>query len=61
MSNLVWLKNFLKLEASVASLIKNAASEKSQMSERIEKIESNVVLVKTGLGAQIDNIAVSDR
>ena len=59
-NNLVWLKNLLKLEASVASLIENAASDKSQMSERIEKIESNVVLVKTGLGAKIDNIAVSE-
>ena len=59
-NNLVWLKNLLKLEASVTSLIENGASDKSQMSDRIEKIESNVISIKTGLEAKIDNVAVSE-
>ena len=48
-----------KLETSVASLIDNAASDKSQLSDRIEEIESNVIAVKTRLGAKIDHVAVS--
>ena len=52
-------KNLIKLEASVTSLIENAASDKSQVSTRLAKIESNVISVKTGLGAKIDHVVVS--
>ena len=62
----IWLRghyfknnNRIKLEASVATLIENAAFDKSQVSERFETIESNVDLVKNGLGAKIDHVAVS--
>ena len=48
-----------KLETSVASLINNEASDKSQLSDRIEKIESSMISVKNGLGAKIDHVAVS--
>ena len=55
----MYLINLIKLEASVQSLIETAASDKSQLSKRFEKIESNVISVKTGLGAKIDHVAVS--
>ena len=48
-----------KLENSVASLLENAASDKNQVAEEIKEIKSSVAMVKTGLGAQIDRIAVS--
>ena len=48
-----------KLENSVASLLKNAASNKNQVAEEINEIKSSVAMVKTGLGAQIDRLAVS--
>ena len=56
---LVIVENPIKLEASVASLIDNTATDKIQVSKRFEKIESNVIAVKTGLGAKIDHVAVS--
>ena len=43
----------------MASLIENAAADKSQVSEDIEEIKSSVVMVKNGLGAKIDHLAVS--
>ena len=45
----------------MASLIDNAASDKSQLSDRIQKIESSVISVKNGLGAKIDHVAVSKK
>ena len=53
------MKTKKKLENSVASLLENAASDKNQVAEEIKEIKSSVALVKTGLGAQIDRIAVS--
>ena len=43
----------------MASLIESAASEKTQVSEKIEEIKSSVALVKTGLTTKIDHLAVS--
>ena len=48
-----------ELENSVASLLDNAASDKNEVAEEIKEIKSSMLLVKTGLGAQIDRIAVS--
>ena len=49
-----------KLENTVASLLEDAASGKNQVAEEIKEIRSSVAMVKTGLGAQIDRIAVSN-
>ena len=51
--------NRKKLEESVASLLENAASDKKQVAEEMKEIKSSVAMVKTGLGGQIDRIAVS--
>ena len=48
-----------KLEENVASLLENAASDKIQISTEIKEIKSSVALVKTGLGAEINRLAVS--
>ena len=48
-----------KLEASVASLIENASSDKSEVSEQMKEIKSSVALVKSRLTTKIDNLAVS--
>ena len=48
-----------KLEETVASLVENAASDKKQVAEEMKEIKSSVAMVKTGLGGQIDRIAVS--
>ena len=48
-----------KLEETVASLLENAASDKKEFAEEMEEIKSSVAMVKTGLGGQIDRIAVS--
>ena len=49
-----------KLEENVASLLENEASNKIQVSAEIKKIKSSVASVKTGLGAEIDRLAVSN-
>ena len=49
-----------KLEENVASLLENVASDKIQVSAEIKEIRSSVALVKSGLGAEIDRLAVSD-
>ena len=49
-----------KLEENVASLLENVASDQIQVSAEIKEIKSSVASVKTGLGAEIDRLAVSD-
>ena len=48
-----------KLEENVSSLLENVSSNKNQVSAQIKEIKSSVALVKTGLGAEIDRLAVS--
>ena len=40
-------------------MLENAASDKKQVAEEMKEIKSSVAMVKTGLGGQIDRIAVS--
>ena len=44
----------------MASLIENASSDKSEVSEKIEEIKSSVALVETGLTSKLNHLAVSN-